>query len=401
MRLLAYAWLGGALLVLGACRESDGAGKGGSGGPAPPAAVSAPGLMVLPPDSPQLRQIRVESVKTAAMPLEEVISPGKIEVNPNRVSRVVLPVPGRIARVMVRLGDSVTQGQTLLAIESPDADTAHSAYLQAEAAVTQARSNLVKSQTDFDRSTDLFEHNAVAKKEVLSAENALAQAKAAVEQAQALREQALRRVTLLGLKPGEFGQSVLVRAALSGKVLEINVAAGEYRNDTNAPLMTVADLSTVWVSSDVPESYIRFIQVGERFDISLFAYPGEVFRARVMRLADTVDPQTRTVKVLAEMENRGERFRPEMYGSIRHTESVETLPVLPPGAVIEGDGRNIVLVEQAPGRFEPREVTLGKRAGNLVAILKGLKPGERVVVDGAMLLRPNDSPASRPAAPAQ
>ena len=107
------------------------------------------------------------------------------------------------------------------------------------------------------------------------------------------------------------------------------------------------------------------------------------------------------LKVLAEMDNRGQRFRPEMYGSIRHTESVETLPVLPPGAVIEGDGRNIVLVEQAPGRFEQREVTLGKRAGNLVAILKGLKPGERVVVDGGMLLRPNDSPAPRPAAPAQ
>jgi cobalt-zinc-cadmium efflux system membrane fusion protein len=206
MRLFACAWLCGVLLALAACRESDGAGKGDPGSTSPPAPAATEGLIVLPPDSPQLRQIRVESVKTAAMPLEEVVSPGKIEVNPNRVSRVVLPVPGRIARVMVRLGDSVTQGQPLLAIASPDADTAHAAYLQAEAAVTQARSSLVKTQADFDRSTDLFEHNAVAKKEVLSAENALAQAKAGVEQAQALREQALRRLTLLGLQPGEFGQ---------------------------------------------------------------------------------------------------------------------------------------------------------------------------------------------------
>jgi cobalt-zinc-cadmium efflux system membrane fusion protein len=78
--------------------------------------------------------------------------------------------------------------------------------------------------------------------------------------------------------------------------LEIAVAPGEYRNDTNASLMTIADLKTVWITSNVPESRIRLIQVGERVDIELAAYPGEVFRGQVKRIADTVDPETRTIK---------------------------------------------------------------------------------------------------------
>src|SRR4029077_13204252 len=145
--------------------------------------------------------------------------------------------------------------------------------------------------------------SAVAKKDALSAESALAQAKAALEQAQAAREQALRRVTGLGLTPGDFPQEVVLRSPLAGKVLELSVVPGEFRNDTSASLMTIADLSTVWVTSQVPESSIRLVQVGERIQISLVAYPGETSYGRVSQIADTVDPQTRTVKVHAEMEN--------------------------------------------------------------------------------------------------
>src|SRR6266403_1903802 len=132
---------------------------------------------------------------------------------------------------------------------------------------------------------------------------------------------------MFGLQAGKFGPSNQVRAPLSGKVLELNVAAGEYRNDTNAQLMTIANLSTVWVSADVPESSIRLVQAGERVDITLAAYPNELFRGRVTRIADTVDPQTRTVKVRAELDNPHGRFRPEMFGSIRHTEAIRIRPV--------------------------------------------------------------------------
>ncbi|HVN78128.1 MAG TPA: efflux RND transporter periplasmic adaptor subunit, partial [Terriglobia bacterium] len=256
----------------------------------PADSFNSPGLVALPGNSPKLRLIKVEPVRLQDVPIDEVTVAGKIEVNPNRVSRVVLPVAGRVVSVFVKLGDRVDSGAPLLALESPDADAAESAYIQAEATVTQARAALVKAQADFDRASDLYQHNAIAKKEVLSTENSLTQAKAAVEQAGAAKEQAARRLEILGLKAGTFGQQVIIRSPISGKVLELSVAPGEYRNDTTAALMTIADLSTVWVSANVPESYIRRVDVGEHVDITLLAYPGETFKGRVRRIADMVDP---------------------------------------------------------------------------------------------------------------
>jgi cobalt-zinc-cadmium efflux system membrane fusion protein len=383
MKLLMIA---GGLVVLSSCARKE----------EQPVSAAAPasgevrgpdGTVTFPADSPKLRQIKLETVRTAAVPVDVVTSPGKIEANPNLVSRVVLPLPGRIESVRVRLGDAVKRGETLLTLESPDADAAESAYRQSEASVTQAKANLNKAEADLARANDLFQHNAVAKKDQLTAENALAQSKAALEQAEAAREQTTRRLRLLGLKPGLFGQKVMVSAPISGKVLEMSVAPGEYRNDTNAPLMTIADLSTVWVSSDVAESAIRFIKTGERVDVILAAYPAETFRARVTRIADTVDPQTRTIKVRAEMDNRAGRFRPEMFGTIRHTEDVRTTAVVPPGAVVQENGKTIAFKEQSPGQFRPVEVKLGERAGDMLPVLAGLRAGDRVVVDGAMLLK--------------
>jgi membrane fusion protein, heavy metal efflux system len=357
--------------------------------------ATAPGVVVLPPDSPQLAQIKVAAIGTAPVPQDEVTAPGKIEVNPSRVSRVVLPLPGRIVSVNVKVGDAIKQGQPLLTVESADTDAATSGYMQARAALTQARANLVKAQADYDRAKDLFDHDAVARKEVINAENALAQAKAGEEQAAAADQQSRRRLELYGLKPGQFGQRLTVAAPISGKVLDVSVAPGEFRNDTNAPLVTIADLSTVWFASDVPESAIRFIDPGEHEDIELAAYPGQVFRARVTRISDTVDPATRTIKVRAEMVNPGGKLRPEMYGSARHVDAVIVRPVVPASAVIQSDGRNFVFLETGPGRFRQTAVRLGNKIGGSAAggsaasfgVLEGLKPGDRVVTDGAMLLK--------------
>src|SRR5450759_667562 len=329
------------LLLLAGCGKKEE--SAAVAAPPPPGEERlAAGSVVIPADSPKLKEIHVAEVKSASMPFDEVTSPGKIETNPNLVSRVALPLAGRVSSVMVKLGDAVKRGDALLSLESPDADAGVAAYLQGQAAITQAKANLNKAQADSDRSTDLFEHSAVAKKDVLTAENALAQAKAALDQAQAALEQSGRKLRLLGLKPGAFGQRITLSAPISGKILEMSVAGGEYKNDTNTPVMTIADLSTVWVSSDVAESAIRFIEVGERIDVELTAYPGGTFHGRGTRIADAVDPQTRTIKVRAEMDNARGKLRPEMYGTIRHTDSMKTLPVVPVGAVLQGEGKTSV-----------------------------------------------------------
>lgn len=356
---------------------------------AAPAAAEPAGSkrVILPEGSGQRNWIRVATVRTADIPCEEVSAPGKVEVNPNRIARIVMPVGGRIRQVNVKLGDTVSEGQPLISIDSPESSGAVAAYRQANSQLRQANSALQKAKADLSRLQDLYQHRAVALKEVQQAQNELTQCEAAVEQAQAGREAAVHRLTLLGLRPEQGQQELVVRSPIAGKVLEIAVVAGEYRTDTSANLMTIVDLSSVWIAADVPESSIRLIQVGEAVQVDLVAYPGEVFRGRVMRIADTVDPATRTIKVQTELDNRGGRLRPEMFGKLRHSHGACAAPVVPASAVVHGAAGAAVFLERAPGEYEQVPVTAGEARRGMVPVLSGLKSDDRVVVDGAILLK--------------
>ena len=342
--------------------------------------------MVLPPDSPKLKRIHVDAVGVRPFPMEEIVAPGKVEANPNRISRITVPVAGRVSQVFVRLGASVEQGQPLFAVDSVDSGAAIASYRQAQAQARVAASALNKAQADLNRLTELYDHGATALKDLVAVRNDYTQAQAGVEQAHTAREEARHHLELLGLDPAAPTLLVTVRAPISGKVLDIAVVPGEFRNDTSAPLMTIADLSTVWISADVPESLIRVVDIREAIEVSLYAYPGEVFRGRVMRIADVVDPQTRTVKVQAEIANPNGRLRPEMFGQIRHSHGARSMPAVPAGAVAQLAGKAVVWVEESAGVFRPVEVEPGPRQGDWVAIASGVAAGDRVVTDGVMLI---------------
>jgi len=378
--MIRYAMIG-AILLCTACQRS---------GPPPVSNAHAEtrtaGMVILPPDSPRLRELGLSTVELRQFPVAEVVAPGKVELNPNRISRVLAPLVGRIRQVLVHLGDAVQEGQPVVIIESREVGDALAAHLQVKAQLNQARSLLAKAEKDLARLRDLYEHRAVALKEVLAAETELAQAQAGVEQAQAAAEEARHRLDLLGVDPAHHTHEITVRAPISGKVLEIAVAPGEYRTDLAAPLMTIADLSTLWVTSQVPESSIRLIEVGERVEIELTAFPGEIFEGRVRRIADVVDPQSRTVKVQAELDNRRGRLRPEMFGTIRHTHGWRSLPAAPATAIVRAGDQAWAYVERGPGRFERVPVECGETRNGMVAILAGLKAGDRVVSRGAALL---------------
>ena len=357
---------------------------------APAATTAAPtttdSMITIPADSPQLGRIVVAAVSAARVPAEVVEAPGKIEAGPSRVSKVVLPAPGRVSRVMVRLGDAVARGAALLAIESPDIGTTLSAYRQAQARLNQARAAQAKADADLARARDLFEGRAVAQKDVLAAQSAAAQAKSDVEQADSAVNENRRKLEIFGIQPDATNQTIVVRAPVAGKVLDLTVVAGEYRTDTTAPLMTIADLSSVFMTADVPETQIRLIQTGAAIDVTLSAYPNETFHAKVSRVADTVDPQTRTIKVRATVPNPDGRLRPEMFGQIHYAADFQMLPVVPASAVVRDDERTVVYQEEGRGHFRPVSVVLGNKTADKVAVMKGLQPGDRVVVDGAMLL---------------
>ena len=349
--------------------------------------ASTPGLVVLDPNAPELLQMTIEALRTVPAPADEVTAPAKIEANPNHVGHAVLPTPGRIVRVMVKLGDAVTKGQPLVTIESSAVAEAESTYLQAESSVRQAELAAAKADADLTRLADLFEHQAVAQKDVLAAQTSSALARASVEQARSAREHARRRLELLGLQVGRFQQEITVTAPVSGKVLDVNVVDGEFRNEINAPMITIADLSHVWATSEVPESKIRHCRVGGTADLELIAYPNETFRARVTRIADTVNSETRTIKVSAELENSAGRLRPEMFGRLRYAGGLVATPWVPASAVVRIGDKDFVFVEQAPGRFLSTVVELGPPHQGGFAITGGLKAGDRVVTQGSIYLK--------------
>jgi cobalt-zinc-cadmium efflux system membrane fusion protein len=343
--------------------------------------------VTIPPNSPKLERIHVGTVGTGQFPVDEIVAPGRVETNPNRVSRITMPVAGRISRVFASLGAAVKQDQPLLTVDSADAGAAIAAYRQAQAQARSTNSALNKADADLSRVKALYEHKAAALKDVLAAQNDLTQAQAGADQAGTAQEEARHRLGLLGLDPDALSPVVTVRAPISGKVLDIAVVTGEYRNDTSAAVMTIADLSTVWIAADVPESLIRLVQIGEGVAVELSAYPQETFRARVMRIADVVDPQMRTVKVQAEVANPQGRLRPDMFAKIRHSHGNRTLPSVPATAIVQAEGRSWVYVFAAPGEFQKTAVETGEESAGAVAIMAGLKSGDRVVVDGAILLQ--------------
>ncbi|MBI4909052.1 MAG: efflux RND transporter periplasmic adaptor subunit [Acidobacteria bacterium] len=318
----------------------------------------------------------------------EFVAPARLEVSPNYVAHVNAPLAGRIIEVLVRLGDSVTKGQPLLEIESPDTEQAESEYRSATAQLSQSEATLAKAESDHARLADLFEHNAVAQKEVLYARTAVAHAKAAVDQARATRDQASRKLEIHGLKAGSFRQKVVVRAPLAGKVLEMNVVAGEYRNDTSATMLRIADLSRLWVTSEVPESSIRFCRIGGSVQVELIAYPEEKIYGKISYLADTVDAEMRTVKVRADIDNSSGKFRPDMFGRARFSTDRRMAAWVPEKAVVHKNGRNLVFVD-GPGDYAARDVVLGGRMDDGMVITSGLSKEDKVVVDGAIYLARN------------
>ncbi|MGB8330276.1 MAG: efflux RND transporter periplasmic adaptor subunit, partial [Polyangiales bacterium] len=146
-------------------------------------ADDARGRVVLPADSPMLAEIHVDTVTSAEVPTVEVVAPGKLRADPNRLAKVELPVTGRITQVFVSLGDAVTEGKPLMEVDSPEAADVQSAYLQARASVAESAAALSKAEADRERVRDLFEHKAVARKEVLNADTEYEQRRQALAQA--------------------------------------------------------------------------------------------------------------------------------------------------------------------------------------------------------------------------
>ncbi|MBS0505799.1 MAG: efflux RND transporter periplasmic adaptor subunit [Proteobacteria bacterium] len=368
LRPVAVLLLGG---MLCACNQGHPTDEG-QGAPAVPALRRQGQVIEVPPGSPLLAQLRVQAV--AAAPWSTPITaPAAIEAAPEKLVKVVPPVAGRLVQIQRTLGDAVRAGDALFTMDSADM-----AALRAEQAKSQA--TLAQARREADRQKLLLDADIAARKDYEAAALALSNAQA---DAMAVAD----RLAQLGVPTAAGARgSYVMRAPISGRVVEMNGAQGAYWNDINAPVMTVADLSTVWLSAQVNERDLAGVAVGQEAHITLSAYPGQELRGKVRYVGELLDPQTRSVKLRVAVDNQGGRLRPGMFAQVRLDGPEHQALVLPATALLQSGVGTRVFVELSAGHFAAREVQVGAQQGDQVELTSGLHAGERVLVNGGVLL---------------
>jgi len=346
----------------------------------------------------QLRQITVEPVTERTLEVERETT-GKVAFNEERMTPVFTPYAGRVIEVKAAKGAVVQQGQPLLVIESPELVAAQNDLVAARSDESKARITLDAAQKSADRARRLHEREALATKDLQQAEADLARANDELRRAEAARAVVENRLALFGKNSkelmeagnqgdGNLDRRVVTRAPISGTIVERKVGLGQYiKPDLPDPLFMISDLSTVWVMADVYESYLASIRVGQPVEITVPAYPGRTFPARISFINPTVDAATRTVRVRCLVPNAGGLLKPDMFAKIKiGAAAPQPVPVVPTSAIITQGAEALVFVEEAPGRFRRRPVKAGRDTQGSTVIEEGLKAGERVATRGVLLL---------------
>jgi cobalt-zinc-cadmium efflux system membrane fusion protein len=302
------------------------------------------------------------------------------------VSHVFSPVTGRVTRILAQPGQRVRRGAPLAVIESPDVG-------QAFADLGKAQADLTASQHDFDRQQHLLEIHAIALKDLEASEDNFHKAQAelarAEQKARLLRSGAVDRVT----------QQYTLTAPIDGEVISRSVnpgveVVGQYSGGNAAELFTVGELDQLWVMADLFEVDLARVQKGAEAQVSVVAYPGHVFKGTVDWVSATLDPATRSAKVRVVVPNDDSQhlLKPEMFASVSISASEKRALAIPRSAVLRMGEQTVVYVQagEAPGgkvRFERRPVAVNEELGaEFVPVLRGLRPGERIVSSGAILL---------------
>jgi len=240
---------------------------------------------------------------------------------------------------------------------------------------------LAQAERALTRQEDLATHGIIGQRDV--------------DQARTDRDTALSdfnrtkdRLRLLGMDPEntQLGAPLIVRSPVSGKVLDVLTATGEFRNDPTAPLMTVADLSDIWVTANVQEKDIHYVHRGDPAIATFAAYPTEAFQGKVLFVADVLDPDTRTAKVRIAYANQDGRLRPAMFANvILRTWDTQELTIPTTALVMSGD-HTTVFVQVAENTYEQRPVMTGEQQGDRTIIRSGVQAGDKVLIrEGALL----------------
>jgi cobalt-zinc-cadmium efflux system membrane fusion protein len=373
----AFFWGGiglGVLLLAALLTRGFGLWSGGAHGPAGPALLVRQGDKIIVPEGSPLRQQLSVMPAVTQMVSGTLTLPGIVESDPARTAAVLTPLGGRVLALKVALGDRVVRGQVLAVLDSADLAQAYADNDKAADSFHLTEMNLARQEAQFKLGT--------------ASERDRDQARSDHAQAEAEYNRTRARLKTLGVSGETPASSRLlsVTAPVGGSVTMLAIAPGNMVNDPTQPIMTIADLATVWVTALVPEKDLAAVSRNQDAQVSLLAYPDRQLRGKVLFVGDVIEPDSRRDKIRIAFANADYALKPNMYATVTLEGPKQSRVMLPSSALLMNNDRTSVFVATAPWTFERRSVDPQLEEGPTVAIGSGVQAGEQVVVKGGILL---------------
>jgi len=395
-------------LCVGLAAVALAAGAGGDGGKAEPEKHADGGEghkdeVKLTPEAVRRYGVRTGIAKRRKLDAS-FVAPGRVALNGEATAVVGSIVAGRVIELKVKVGDSVSKGDALLVVESTELGEAQGDYLQKRTAVTGATAAVEPARSAAERARGLFEKSqGISLTEVQRREADFAAARGALATATGAADAALNKLLLLGMTPeaverltetGRLDPRSVIRAPISGVVIERPVTLGELVKPERERVLVVADVSTLWVVADVPEARLREVAVGAKATVSVGAVGDQTYAGRVSQIGMSVDAATRAAAVRIEVK-ADPLLKPGMFAQVELVsaaaagEAGAAVLAVPEGAVqtVEGKPSVFVPVLGEANTFAARAVGVGRPVGGWLPVTSGLVEGERIVTAGTFILK--------------
>jgi cobalt-zinc-cadmium efflux system membrane fusion protein len=327
----------------------------------------------------------------------EQTTEGKITVDDDRATPIFSPYSGRVTRLLVRPGDTVARGQPLFVVEATDMVQALNDFMSATATANKARAAFDLARSIEKRQRDLYQGKAVPLRDLQQAEADLVSAQTDLRASETALDVARNRLRSLGRgdddisdfqSSGKIGPETPVTAPIAGTIMQRKIGPGQYVTPgASEPVFVIGDLSTVWLNAYVRETEVARIEPGQAISFTVPAYPHQIFWGKVEHIAAALDPSNHRLLVRASVDNSDGLLKPEMIATVSIvTDREDRTTAVPRDALIVEGSTARVWVARDDQTIELRTVRTGLTSGDMVQVLQGLVPGERVITSGSLFI---------------
>ncbi|HNX97811.1 MAG TPA: efflux RND transporter periplasmic adaptor subunit, partial [Candidatus Aminicenantes bacterium] len=335
------------------------------------------------PQSPEDPIIRVDETianRLKVRPIAEETHQAKLttfgnaQAIPNKYAKVAVPFSGRITRSFIRLGQRVKSNDPVFEISAPAFSEAGKAFYQAKQELAQAERNLRRQQ-------DLLKNGVGVQKECEEAE-------VLFENCERDYENSIASLKVFNVDPQTLilGQPLIVRTPIGGEVVENNLVIGQYIKDDAEPLVTIAELSNIWIVGQVKEKDIGQISERNLVKISLASDPERLIEGKIFHISEMLDEETRSVKVFIECANADRAIKPGMYVRIQFENVPRRVIAVPATSVFQDEERSFVFLRSGNGCFRKQPVEIAETDDSTIVLKSGLKPRDNIVTEGGLFL---------------